>query len=753
MAKSLFVVESPAKARTLSKYLGKDFVVKATVGHIKDLPANNLGVTTDKEFTPVFSIIRGKNKVVQAIREAAEEVSAVYLASDPDREGEAIAWHVAQEIARGRKKEGLPEFYRVLMHEITRSGLNKALQEAGTLDRNRYESQLARRILDRLVGYELSPLLWRKVSAGLSAGRVQSVAVALVVDREREILAFVPEEYWVIKAQLSGSNPPPFSARLTAIDGRKSTVPCEAEARPLVERLRQARFVVKEIRREEKPKYSPPPFITSTLQQEAYRLFRFTAKKTMSLAQRLYEGVDLGESGTHGLITYMRTDSTRIADEAVFATRAFIESEYGPQYVPARPNHFKNKRSAQDAHEAIRPTYTQNKPEAVANYMEKDMARLYQLIWNRFVACQMAPARFDVTQASILADERWTFEATGRVLLFDGYLKLYREGEGDGPDEDEGRLPQLAVGEPLALLNLDGEQNFTQPPPRFTEGTLVKELEKKGIGRPSTYATILSTIQEKKYVERTKGKFVPTELGHTVTDLLRANFPDVIDVGFTAQMEGQLDKVEEGEVRRAELLDTFWKGFKVELDKARVEMKSVKKEPEKTDIVCPKCSSPMVIRFGRNGAFLACSAFPKCRTTLAFERDQNGQAKPVEEKVSDEKCESCGSNMVLKEGRFGKFWACTNYPTCKSTRPYSTGFPCPRPECKGQLLEKRSKKRATYYRCSAAPNCDFVSFGRLKATPCPSCANPYLEEKGRGKEKALLCPKCGHESPISVGAL
>jgi len=744
MPKSLFIVESPAKAKTLSKYLGGGFVVRATVGHIKDLPADSLGVKPDKGFAPSFRVIQGKSKVISAIRSAAQGVDEVYLASDPDREGEAIAWHVAEEIQKEFKGNNCPEFKRVLLHEITKTGLKKALSEAGKLDRDRYESQLARRILDRLVGYELSPLLWKKVSGGLSAGRVQSVAVALVVDREREIQAFVPQEYWVITADLEGVNPPKFQARLIKVDGEKALLPDEATARPLLDHLRTVPWAVLDVQREEKKKYSPPPFITSTLQQDAHRIFRFTTKRTMALAQQLYEGVDMGGMGTHGLITYMRTDSVRVSEEALHAVRGFIDSTFGARYVPSSPNRFRNKKSAQDAHEAIRPTSMEFTPDKVAGYLDKDQARLYGLIWNRFVASQMAPAVFDVTEVTIRAGDRWLFQATGKVLLFDGFLALYRDFESD--DDAAGALPPLNPGESLRLLDINGEQRFTQPPSRFTEGTLVKELEKKGIGRPSTYATILSTIQDKQYVERDKGKFAPTELGFVVTDLLRANFPDVMDVGFTAQMEEELDRVEEGAEKREELLEKFWSGFKTALDTARTNMRSVKKEPEKTDVKCPKCGSAMVIRFGRRGAFLACSAFPECRTTMAFERGGDGAPKAVEEVISPEKCELCGANMVLRQGRFGKFWACTTYPKCKGTRPYSTNLPCPREGCGGTLIEKLSKKKTTFHRCSNYPKCDFVSFGRLKPVACTECANPYLEEKGRGKAKSFVCPKCGNQS-------
>ncbi len=742
MPKSLLVVESPAKARTLSKYLGSDFQVSATVGHIKDLPQNQIGVNVEKGFQPSYRLIRGKSKVVERLRQAADGVDAIYLASDPDREGEAIAWHVAQEIAKGKSKEELPKFYRVLLHEITRSGVKRALDAAGKLDKRRYESQLARRILDRLVGYELSPLLWRKVSGGLSAGRVQSVAVALVVDREREIQGFDAHEYWVIRAQLSSTEPPEFSARLVRIGDDKAEVGSEEQAKPLLDQLRKAKYHITKVVREEKKRYALPPYITSTLQQDAHRLYRFSAKKTMSIAQRLYEGVDMAGDGTHGLITYMRTDSLRVSNDAIGAARGFVESNYGKQYLPSKPNFYKNKKSAQDAHEAIRPTSTNFPPDKVKQFVDRDSFRLYRLIWNRFLASQMVPARYDVTVATIMADDKWTFEATGRVLLFDGFLKVFKaEAQENG---DEPPLPPLEKGKDLNLLSVDGEQNFTQPPPRFTEGTLVKELEKQGIGRPSTYATILSTVQEKNYVFKEKARFKPSELGYVVTDLLRENFPNVMNAKFTAKMEEALDRIEEGDAVRQDILKPFWEKFALSLETAKTDMRNVKQQPQTTELKCTRCESNMVIRFGKNGAFLACSAFPDCRTTLAFFRDDRGVPVVVEEQVAEEKCENCKGDMVLKDGRYGRFWACSDYPKCKTTRPFSTGLACPKDGCEGTLVEKKSKKRATFYRCSASPTCEFVLFGRPKETECSSCGNAYMEEKGRGKQKTLRCPKCGH---------
>ncbi len=746
MAKNLLVVESPAKARTLSKYLGKDFVVRATVGHIKDLPPDSIGVNVDKEFEPRYEVIKGKAKVIQEIRKAAEGVDDVYLGSDPDREGEAIAWHVAEEILKGKKKQQpAPIMHRVLFHEITKNGVLKALGNPVELDGQKYESQITRRILDRLVGYELSPLLWKKVSAGLSAGRVQSVAVAVVVDREREIREFVSQEYWVVRARLLGKSAPEFDARLVRIDGEKSLLNNQAVAEEALAQLRKAAYSVKNLTREEKKKYAPPPLITSTMQQDAHRLYRFSAKRTMALAQQLYEGVDLGPLGTNGLITYMRTDSTRLSDEAIDAARGHILATFGPEYVPATPNKFKNKKSAQDAHEAIRPTSVEFTPEVVTPFLDKEAARLYKLIWNRFLASQMMPAVYDVTGVTVAADKRFEFEATGRILIFDGFLRLFRDPDANEAEEQEAQtLPPLTMGETLKLISVDGEQNFTQPPPRFTEGTLVKEMEKRGIGRPSTYATILSTIQDKKYVEKDAGKFKPTDLGFVVTDLLRVHFPDVMEIGFTAQMEEDLDKVEEGSVNRLGLLTSFYGKFRADLDAAKEQMKNIKREPEKTEVPCPRCGEHMVVRFGKTGSFLACSAFPQCRSTMPFKRDDTGKAvpAPLATPENEEKCELCGSAMNVRDGRFGRFWACTNYPTCKGTKPFATTFACPREGCEGKLVERKSQKARTFFRCSVQ-TCDFVLFGKPVPTPCTECSHPYMEEGGRGRTKTLKCPRCG----------
>ncbi len=569
MSQYLVVVESPAKAKTIKKYLGKEYTVKASVGHVKDLPKSKLGVDVEHDFAPEYQVIRGKGKVLQEIKKAAKSASKVFLAPDPDREGEAIAWHIAQEL-KGKKGAAGPEVVRVLFNEITKRAVQEAVQHPLQLDESKYNSQQARRILDRLVGYQISPLLWRKVRRGLSAGRVQSVAVRLVVEREREIGAFVAEEYWTIDALLAGAHPPAFTARLAKIDGKKAKVAGEAEARQIVAELEKADYKVTKVERKERRRKAPAPFITSRLQQEASNRLRFTAKKTMTLAQRLYEGVELGEEGSVGLITYMRTDSTRLSDEAVTGVREYIGTTFGAESVPEKPNFYKSGKQAQDAHEAIRPTSVEYPPEKVKKFLDRDMFRLYELIWKRFVACQMTPAVYDQTKVETTAG-RYVLAATGSILKKAGWLAAYGERteedeeRADKGQEDENgtgrQLPDLNEGETLKLEKLDPVQHFTQPPPRFNEASLVKELEEKGIGRPSTYASILSVIQDKEYVKKDEGRFHPTDLGVLVTDLLVESFPQVLDVTFTAEMENQLDGVEQGKVDYLEVLKRFYGPF------------------------------------------------------------------------------------------------------------------------------------------------------------------------------------------------
>jgi DNA topoisomerase-1 len=761
--KALVVVESPAKAKTIKKYLGAGFTVKASVGHVMDLPKSKMGVDIEHGFAPEYVIIRGKGKIIAEIKKSAKNVDVVYLAPDPDREGEAIAYHLAQEI-----KSSNGNIKRILFNEITKRGITEALQHPSDINQNKFESQQARRILDRLVGYEISPILWKKVKRGLSAGRVQSVAVRIVVEREREIGAFKPVEYWTIEADVEGHEPPPFRVRLVKIDGQKSELGNGEDSRRVVEELKKSPFIVEKVDRKERKKNPLAPFITSRLQQEAARKLRFTAKKTMALAQRLYEGLELGAEGAVGLITYMRTDSTRLSDDAVTEARAYIAERYGKEYLPDDPVIYKTKKSAQDAHEAIRPTSMTYDPETVkrlltegaAGNQEKlrdveDHVRLYQLIWNRFVACQMKPAIFDQTAVDITAG-RYGLRANGQVLKFPGYSAVYHdsaEETGDTEDENDRTLPAVNEGETLKLHKIDPEQHFTQPPPRFSEASLVKELEEKGIGRPSTYANILSTIQDRGYVEKKEGRFHPTTLGTKVNDLLVESFPDILDVTFTASMEDGLDAVEDGSRDWVKLLGDFYSPFKVDLDKAVVHMRDLKREEIPTDFKCGKCNSPMVIKWGRNGEFLACSGYPECKNTKEFLRKEDGTIEIAPEATTNEKCETCQAPMLVKRGRFGEFLACSRYPDCKTTRPISLGVTCPRPNCGGFLTEKRSRRGKVFFGCSnyAKTQCDFVSWDRPVPQACPQCGAAFLvkrENRRGGGRVRCIADGCGYsEAP------
>ncbi len=759
---TLVVVESPAKAKTIKKYLGRSYDVLASVGHIMDLPKSKLGVDVDNGFEPQYVVIRDKTKVVADIKKAARKADRILIATDPDREGEAIAWHLSMELGA---PGGDDKVQRVLFNEITKGAILAAIQKPGKLDRKKYDSQQARRILDRLVGYQISPILWKKVRRGLSAGRVQSVAVRLVVDREREIEAFVKVEYWTLDADLAAALPPEFRARLFKVDGQRAELTEGETARGLAAEVEKARFTVASVDRKERRRNPPPPFTTAKLQQEAANRLGFSAKKTMTLAQRLYEGVDLGEDGTTGLITYMRTDSVRLAPEAVESVRAYIGQTYGTDHLPETPNFFKTKqKQAQEAHEAVRPVSTSFPPEKVAPHLdaqgERDMTRLYELIWNRFVACQMVPAVYDQTTVDVQAG-RATFRATGSILKFPGYLSVYgaqrpedeagaeaeKEGEEPGREKAEDRsLPPLEAGMELRLVKLLPEQHFTQPPPRFNESSLIKELEEKGIGRPSTYASILSTIQDKGYVEKIERTFKPSHLGLVVTDELVKAFPSELDVAFTAGMEEKLDEVEEGTTGWQAVLTEFYDRFKVDLAKAGEMMRDVKTEQKPTDVPCDKCGKLLVIKWGRNGEFLACPGYPECRNTMNFRREGDTVVPVKEEDVpTDEKCPECAAPMVMKRGRFGKFFACTRYPECKGTKSVPLGVPCPK--CASDLSERRSKRGKTFYGCTAYPKCDFVSWDKPRLEKCPLCENPWLVEKYSKRDGAVVaCPnkECGY---------
>ena len=747
---TLVVVESPAKASTIKKYLGSGYEVKASVGHVKDLPKAAIGIDIEHDFRPAYVVIDSKKKVIAEIKSAAKAAEQVLLAPDPDREGEAIAWHIAEEVRPSNRN-----IHRVLFNEITKKAVLEAIARPVELDAKKYESQQARRVLDRLVGYQISPILWAKVRRGLSAGRVQSVAVRLLVEREEEIRAFRSEEYWTVEVDLEGAAPPAFAARVVKVDGEKPDLVHEGQASEIVELVRQASPVVSAVERKERRKNPPPPFITSRLQQEASSKLRFSPKRTMALAQRLYEGIELGAEGPTGLITYMRTDSTRIADDAVTAVRELIRSRFSPAHLPAEPNAFKTKKGAQDAHEAIRPTLLDHDPERVRALLTEahagrdareleDLVKLYTLIWNRFVACQMAPAVFDQTAIEIIAG-RVGLRASGQVVRFPGFLDVYAETQEDVAAEDEGSgrsLPDLREGESLRLLGERPEQHFTQPPPRYSEATLVRELEEKGIGRPSTYAAILSTIQDRGYAEKREGRLAPTELGVVVNGLLVKSFPDILNTDFTAQMEERLDLVEEGNGDWIQLLRDFYEPFARDLVRAKVEMRDLKREEEPTEEVCEKCGKPMVIKWGRNGYFLACSGYPECRNTKEYTRNPDGTLTVLPTtRPSDQICPTCGSPMVVRRGRFGEFIACSRYPECKTTSPVSLGVDCPKPGCGGYLTEKRSRRGKVFYGCSnyAKSKCDFVSWDRPIPKACPSCGAPFIVQKSLRSGRRLRC--------------
>jgi DNA topoisomerase-1 len=742
MERSLIIVESPTKVKTIKKYLGGDYDVRASVGHVKDLPKSKLGIDIKENFQPTYEVLESKKKVIAELKKAAKSADTIYLAPDPDREGEAIAWHIAEEI------DGKKNIYRVLFNDLTKNTMLSALSHPRKLDFDKYEAQQTRRILDRLVGYQISPILWDKVRRGLSAGRVQSVAVRIICDREEEIRKFVPEEYWNITALLEGAEPPPFEARLIKINGKKARVANAEQSDDILTRLKAAPFIVQSIEKKETRRSPAPPFTTSKLQQEASRKLRFSAKKTMATAQRLYEGIELGDEGPVGLITYMRTDSVRVAAEALDDVRAYILGEYGKDFLPAKVRFYKSGRAAQEAHEAIRPASMAYRPKDIKSHLTNDQFRLYQLIWNRFVASQMNPAVLDQTTIDIEASN-CLLRAQGSVMKFPGFTILYSEGRDDSKEENgfEKALPEVKTNETLKLLSLTPEQKFTEPPPRFSEATLVKELEENGIGRPSTYAAILSTIQEREYVRLEAGRFHPTELGILVTELLVKNFSTILDVAFTADMENELDMIEEGKLKRSESLNKFYSSFERDLKKAKAEMRNVKKEETPTDLLCEKCGSPMVIKWGRNGKFIACSNYPACRNTMNFTQDENGVINHVSngETTTDTDCPECGRKMVVKQGKFGSFLGCPGYPECKTTLPISLGIKCPEKDCTGEITEKRSRKGKIFFGCSNYPRCTYATWDKPVAEPCPECGAAFLLEKydrKKGRYRACSNPDC-----------
>ena len=768
MAKSLIIVESPAKARTITKYLGRGYTVMASIGHVKDLPTSKLGVDIEHDFTPQYVTIKGKAKVLAEIKKKAMESDKVFLAPDPDREGEAIAWHIAEEI-QGKSKGKGPEVFRVLFNEITESAIKRALQSPGQIDLKLVNAQQARRVLDRIVGYQGSQLLWTKVRRGLSMGRVQSVAVKLICDREAEREAFRTEEYWSITATLAGANPPPFEAKLHSVNGQEAVIASAAEAERIVTAVQGKPFAVQAIERKEKRRHPVAPFITSRLQQEASRKLRFTPKKTMALAQQLYEGLEIGKEGPVGLITYMRTDSPRIAAEAAEEARQVIRERFGGDYLPATPNVYKTQKAAQEAHEAIRPTSAHRDPESIKQFLERDQYMLYKLIWNRFVASQMVPAILEVTRVDCVPQgirDQYLFRANGMVVKFPGHQAVYQEGvdaevapqgktvDQEREEESDRRLPALQEGETLRLAGQEGQavqgllpkQHFTQPPPRYNEALLIRELEERGIGRPSTYASIISTIQDRKYVDKLEGRLAPTETGRTVNSFLVKGFPDILNTDFTSLMEKELDEVEEGEKPWVKAVRDFYGPFSKDMEKAK-DIPGPKDTVEPpTNIPCEKCGRMMEIKWGRNGKFLACPGYkedPPCRNTQNFEKLPDGTIKIVakQDMTTDEKCEKCGSPMVIKSGRFGRFIACSAYPACKTTKPIPLGVKCPQDG--GDLAQKRSKKGRTFYACANYPKCEFAIWDRPINKPCPNCQAPFLVEKT--SKQAGVTVQCRNE--------
>ena len=754
MTKPLIVVESPTKVKTIKKYLGNTYNVVATVGHIKDLPEKEMGIDIEKSFKPKYRIIPGKKKVISSLKKVAGDASDIYLAPDPDREGEAIAYHTAEIL----KKQGR-KFYRVLFHELTKNAVNKAIAAPENLNKKKYEAQQTRRILDRLVGYQVSPLLWRKVKGGLSAGRVQSVAVRIICERERAIYAFNSEEYWSITAYLEGTEPPPFTAKLVKKDGKKIGIPDEKTSTAILNEMSDSSFIVEKVQNKTTKRNPLPPFITSKLQQEAIRKLKFSAKKTMTTAQQLYEGIDLGPGKPEGLITYMRTDSTRISKEAAEEALLLIKERFGKQYALEKPRFFKNRKKTQDAHEAIRPTSVFNTPEKIAGYLSKDQLSLYTLIWKRFVASQMKQALIDTSLISIKAGS-YLFAASGSTIKFPGFMTLYMSV--DDADERKRKaddLPELSEGMVLKLNKLEPKQHFTSPPPRFSEASLVKELEENGIGRPSTYAAILSIIRQKGYVDFIKGYFRPSELGFIVNDLLVESFPDIFGVDFTARMENSLDSIEDAEADYLEVLTRFYDPFKKELDAASESMLSMRGVGSPTGLTCPKCNKQLHVKVGKNGHYLACSGYPECKYSTNYTRNETGKIQPIElpaDEASDKVCDKCGKPMVIKQGQYGPFFACSGYPECKNTISMNsnhagqdTGVKCPEKGCGGSLVERKSRRGKIFYGCSRYPECKFAIWDKPVAQECPECWAKFLVEKSTKKKGIVLScltKGCGYKA-------
>ncbi len=739
MAKSLLIVESPSKAKTINKYLGKDYIVEASVGHIIDLPKTKIGVDIKNGFQPQYVNIRGKKDVIEKLQKQAAKVENVYIATDPDREGEAIAWHI-ESILKDIKNINI---FRVEFNEITRSAVDHAINSPRQIHMGRVNSQQARRILDRIVGYKVSPFLWKSIYRGLSAGRVQSVALRLVCERESAITAFKPEEYWTIKGDFKTEKKALISTKLEKIAGKKADISNEKDAKKHTEAINASSFSISALTKKAIKRQPAPPFTTSTLQQDAVRKLRMSSKRVMSTAQSLYEGVSIGKFGQVGLITYMRTDSVRISNDAMDAVRNLIPKQFGDHFLPEKPRFFKSKKSAQDAHEAVRPTHLEvaYDPEAIKQYLTNDQYRLYRLIWTRFVAAQMIPATIEKTSVDV-SDNVYLFKVTGEVIKDKGFLAVYNADAED--EETPSNIPAgLVKDEALKITTVLPEQHFTKPPPRYTESTIIKELDELGIGRPSTYAQIITTLLDRKYVESAERKLHASEIGMMVNTILVQAFPDLINVDFTANLESQLDEIEEETNSYEAVLSSFYTPFEETLNKANERTKEIKASiQESTDVICDKCQSPMLVKWSRNGKFLACSAYPECKNTKPMDGDKVVNTEPV---YSEHVCEKDQGRMLIKNGPYGQYLACENYPTCKSTRPMPTGIACPKCE-KGEVFPRRSKRGRTFFGCSNYPACDFVSWTAIENKPCPSCGNNYMAKKvSKKKGDYLLCVECKHE--------
>lgn len=760
MPSALVIVESPAKAKTIEKFLGPGHKVMASYGHVRALPSKQGSVDVEQDFTPLYHVLPESKKHIQNLKKAVKGVDELILATDPDREGEAIAWHLLQ--ALGLDEEtAAPRIKRVTFHEITKDAIRQAMAEPGKISKNLVDAQQARSILDYLVGFNLSPFLWKKIRYGLSAGRVQSVALRLICDREKEISAFQQQEYWTIDAMLSGLAGQSFKTRLHAVDGKKLdkfAIADQTQADALAASLRQKKFFVEELTRTEKKRNPAPPFTTSTLQQEASRKLGFSARKTMTVAQKLYEGIDIGQ-GEVGLITYMRTDSVALSSVATSEARELIARKFGAEYALDKPRTFKNKaKNAQEAHEAVRPTQLANEPEQIRKFLSPDQYRLYRLIWLRTLASQMASAILDATSVDIenrpqnAADQRFTLRASGQVVRFPGFMQLYIEGTDEAEEEQGGLLPPLQKGEDLALKEVVPEQHFTQPPPRYTEATLVKTLEENGIGRPSTYASIIQTLITRKYARLEKRTFFPEDVGMVVNDLLVKHFPRYVDYQFTAQMEEELDAISRGEELWRPVLRQFWEPFITLLKQKEQEVSKAEVTTEETDRECPECGKPLVIRLGRKGRFLACSGFPACRHTEPLGQEDKAAEEP---ELSDQTCGKCGAPMLIKQGRFGKYLACSAYPNCRNieplVKPKSLGITCPACQ-EGELQEKKSRYGKIFYSCNRYPKCKFALWDLPIPGPCPVCDFPLLVEKTTKREGTVhKCPQegCSHKLQIA----